>query len=71
MKALVFLVIHMCPKVKARESVRRHVACGETSKILLLAKYTCFVNKKIIRGTISNGFWFIKQKKFVVEMIIG
>ena len=42
-------------------------ACGETQKIRLPIKDTCFVNKNIIGGTISNGFWFIKQKNFLLE----
>ena len=42
-------------------------ACSETPKIRLPMKDTFFVNKKIILGIISNGFWFIKQKNFVLE----
>ena len=75
MKAPVFLVIHMCQTVKSCESVGRHTK--PTVRIqkfvypqkthVLLIKDTCFVNKKIIRGTKSNGFWFIKQKNFVLK----
>ena len=63
-------------KGRERERERRkgrkvYKAYDETPKIRLPTKDTCFVNKKIIGGTISNGFWFIKKKKLFWKMIIG
>ena len=71
MKASVFLVkgidTPLCLMVKARESVGRRAKPMVRPRKFAYPQKTCFVNKKIIGGTISNGFWFIKQKNFVLE----
>ena len=67
-KDLIFWVIHMCPTVKARESVGMHAKpMVRPQKFAYPQKTHVLLIKKIIGGTISNGFWFIKKKKIVLE----
>ena len=68
MKVPIFLVIHMCLMVQAHESVGRPAKLTvRPRKFAYLQKTHVLLIKKIIGGTISNGFWFIKQKNFVLE----
>ena len=57
----------MCPMVKAHESVGRRAKPAVRTRQFADPQKTCFVNKKIIGGTISNEFWFIKQNNFVLK----
>ena len=55
-KAPIFLFIHMCLMVKARESVGRHVKPTVRPRKFATRKDTCFVNKIILGSETSNKF---------------
>ena len=55
----------MCQTVKARKSVGRRAK--PTMRPRKFAYPKKVVNKNIIGGTISNGFWFIKKMNFLLE----
>ena len=56
-KDLVFLVIHICPTLKGRESVGRRAKLAVIPrKIHLPTRDTCFVNKMSLGGETSSKF---------------
>ena len=67
MKKLVFLVRHMYPSMKVRESVGRHAKPAVRPRKFSTHKNTRDLVKTSEYWSLSNGFSLIKQKAFVLE----
>ena len=67
MKNLVFLVRHMYPGMKVRESVGRRAKPAVRTQKFITHKSTRDLVKTSEYRSLSNGFSLIKQKAFVLE----